>query len=112
MVFTGRCISSMLVLSLGIASVLLFCMTTTHGFEDAARRQQPEQKVDVRREKNLDHWDSDTLAYYLDNYPGHDLAVMFYAKWDTNSQRLAPYWNQIAAILDAGSSQSKLIMVG
>eukprot|EP00536_Pseudo-nitzschia_multiseries_P015146 jgi/Psemu1/217007/e_gw1.828.19.1 len=84
--------------------------TTTHGFEAAAGKQPSEKKVAVRREKNLDHWDSDTLAYYLDNYPGYDLAVMFYARWDTNSQRLAPYWNQIAAILDAGTSQSKLIM--
>mmetsp|Transcript_34092 Transcript_34092/g.80241 ORF Transcript_34092/g.80241 Transcript_34092/m.80241 type:complete len:432 (+) Transcript_34092:189-1484(+) len=110
MIFSRTHVSSMLLMSIGIASAILFCMTTTtHGFE-AAGRQQAEKKVAVRREKNLDHWDSDTLAYYLDNYPGYDLAVMFYARWDTNSQRLAPYWNQIAAILDAGSSQSKLIM--
>jgi len=77
--------------------------TTTHAVEDVG--------MSVRREHNLDHWDSDTLAYYLDNYPGYDLAVMFYARWDDNSQRLAPYWNRMAEILDAGSSQSKLIMV-
>lgn len=85
--------------------VLLSCLTTpTHGVETS-------KEANVRRENGLDHWDSDTLAYYLDNYPGYDLAVMFYARWDTNSQRLAPYWNQIAHILDAGNSQSKLIMV-
>lgn len=84
--------------------VIFSCMTApTHAVET------PKQ-ANVRREKGLDHWDSDTLAYYLDNYPGYDLAVMFYARWDTNSQRLAPYWNQIAHILDAGNSQSKLIM--
>ena len=51
------------------------------------------------------------MAYYLDEYPGYDLAVLFYAPWDENSRRLAPYWGRIAQILDAGSSQSKLIMV-
>lgn len=66
--------------------------------------------AEVRRENNLDHWDSDTLAYYLDEYPGYDLAVMFYAPWDEYSHKLAPYWNQIAHILDAGTTQSKLIM--
>jgi len=75
------------------------------------KEQSPSQKTKVRREDSLDHWDSDTLAYYLDNYPGYDLAVMFYAQWDTNSHQLAPYWNRIAVALDAGSTQSNLIMV-
>lgn len=79
----------------------------THAFEEKVGRVQTTK---VRRENGLDHWDSDTLAYYLDNYPGHDLAVMFYAQWDTNSHQLAPYWNQIAHGMDAGSSQSKIIM--
>ena len=69
------------------------------------------KKTVVRRENNLDHWDSDTLAYYLDEYPGYDLAVMFYASWDEHSHKLAPYWNQIAHILGAGTTKSKLIMV-
>ena len=69
------------------------------------------QGVQVKRENSLDHWDSDTLAYYLDNYPGYDMAVMFYASWDQNSRALAPYWNQIAHEMDAGSTQSKIIMV-
>jgi hypothetical protein len=64
----------------------------------------------VRRERHLDHWDSDTLAYYLDEYPGYDLAIMFYAPWDRHSHTLAPYWDHIAEILKAGSSDSKLIM--
>lgn len=68
------------------------------------------QGVQVKRENSLDHWDSDTLAYYLDNYPGYDMAVMFYASWDQNSRALAPYWNQIAHEMDAGSTQSKIIM--
>jgi hypothetical protein len=46
----------------------------------------------VRREKHLDHLDSDSLAYYLDEYPGHDVAIMFYATWDQYSHALAPYW--------------------
>jgi hypothetical protein len=65
----------------------------------------------VKRERNVDHWNSDTLAYYLDaDYPGYDLAVMFYASWDPYSQTLAPYWARIAEIQQAGTRQSKLIM--
>ena len=64
----------------------------------------------VRRERNLDHWDSDTLAYHLDNYVGHDVAVMFYAQWDRNSHALAPIWDKIATLLDAGSNDSRLVM--
>eukprot|EP00534_Pseudo-nitzschia_fraudulenta_P001684 CAMPEP_0201117308 /NCGR_PEP_ID=MMETSP0850-20130426/1291_1 /ASSEMBLY_ACC=CAM_ASM_000622 /TAXON_ID=183588 /ORGANISM="Pseudo-nitzschia fraudulenta, Strain WWA7" /LENGTH=441 /DNA_ID=CAMNT_0047381565 /DNA_START=121 /DNA_END=1446 /DNA_ORIENTATION=- len=106
MILPRRKISSMFVLSVGIVSTLFCWMTRdAHALQEATV-----QKTEVRREHNLDHWDSDTLAYYLDNYPGYDLAIMFYARWDTNSQRLAPYWNRIAEILDAGSNQSKLIM--
>ena len=66
--------------------------------------------VHVRRERNLDHWDSDTLAYYLDHYAGYDVAVMFYAQWDRNSHSLAPMWDRVATHLEAGSSSSRLIM--
>jgi len=64
----------------------------------------------VRRERNLDHWDSDTLAFYLDEYQGFDCAVLFYAQWDSNSRALAPYWAQTASKLEAGSSSSRLVM--
>jgi hypothetical protein len=102
------------------AILLCGCMTTTTTItcadalgEDSygGTTNKPSKQAKVRREDSLDHWDSDTLAYYLDEYPGYDLAVMFYAPWDDYSQRLAPYWNQIAHILDAGTTQSKLIMV-
>jgi thiol-disulfide isomerase/thioredoxin len=75
-----------------------------------------------RRERNLDHWDADTLAFYLGvdegtgkilphhQYPGHDAAVMFYAQWCQNCHTLAPTWDAIATHLHAGSHQSKLIM--
>jgi len=84
--------------------------TLCNALEDYDYGKKPKQ-TKVIRENNLDHWDSDTLAYYLDEYPGYDLAVMFYAPWDDYSNQLAPYWNQIAHILDAGTTQSKLIMV-
>jgi hypothetical protein len=64
----------------------------------------------VRREHNLDHWDADTLAYFLDNYAGYDVAIMFYAPWDSNSHTLARLWGRIGELLYAGSSQSRLIM--
>ena len=102
-----------------ISAILLCgCMTTTTTItcvnalgEDSYGTKPSQKQAKVRRDDGLDHWDSDTLAYYLDEYPGYDLAVMFYAPWDSYSQRLAPYWNQIAHILDAGTTQSKLIMV-
>lgn len=101
-------LSSVLMFSVGIpATLLCWIAGNTHAFEAVGKT--PKQ-TEVRRQDNLDHWDSDTLAYYLDNYPGYDQAVMFYAKWDTNSHQLAPYWNKHAVTLDAGTTQSKLIM--
>ena len=109
MIFAQRNFPSALVLSVAIAASLFCWMTEhTHALQEKSGRVQ---KTQVRREHGLDHWDSDTLAYYLDNYPGYDQAVMFYASWDTNSHQLAPYWNQIAHDMDAGSSQSKMVMV-
>lgn len=76
----------------------------------------------TRRERNLDHLNVETMAYYLGIHPttlkpvedagyvGYDVAVMFYAQWDQNSHSLAPYWDKIATTLRAGSKQSKLIM--
>ena len=76
----------------------------------------------TRRERNLDHLNVETMAYYLGIHPttlkpvedagyvGYDVAVMFYAQWDQNSHSLAPYWDKIGTTLRAGSKQSKLIM--
>lgn len=106
---TTRNASSAFVLTVGILSTLLSCLTgNTHAFEEV--KKTPPKQSTVKRQDNLDHWDSDTLAYYLDNYPGYDLAVMFYAQWDNNSHRLAPMWNQIAVLQNAGTTQSNLIM--
>jgi hypothetical protein len=103
--------TSVLVLFVGIASALLSWMASnTHALNDM-RSAPPVPTTEVRRENHLDHFDSDTLAYYLDNYDGYDVAVMFYASWDTNSHQLAPYWNDIAYKMKAGTTQSKLIMV-
>jgi hypothetical protein len=64
----------------------------------------------VRREYYLDHWDADTLAYFLDNYAGYDAAIMFYAPSNNNSYAFSPLWRLIGELLHAGSSQSRLIM--
>jgi hypothetical protein len=109
MMLTRRKASSVFVLSFGIvASILCWMTKNTHALDKTGKTAQ---WAKVRRENSLDHWDSDTLAYYLDNYSGYDSAIMFYANWDTNSHQLAPYWNDIAVKLDAGTTQSKLIMV-
>jgi len=118
MILSRNAVSSLpLFIGTSVTFFLYGCMiatttrTTTlcNALEDYDYGKKPKQ-TKVIRENNLDHWDSDTLAYYLDEYPGYDLAVMFYAPWDDYSNQLAPYWNQIAHILDAGTTQSKLIM--
>jgi hypothetical protein len=80
------------------------------GYMDQNTYSTNGQVKKVRRERHLDHWDSDTLAYYLDEYPGYDSAVMFYAQWDSHSRTLAPYWAKIAETMDAGTSNSNLVM--
>ncbi|KAL3943884.1 MAG: hypothetical protein SGBAC_002042 [Bacillariaceae sp.] len=91
--------------------ILLETSVSALGYGANQQSQSAENKqTTVRRERNLDFWDSDTLAYYLDDYRGHDVAVMFYAQWDRNSHSLAPYWDRIATLLDAGNSKSRLVM--
>eukprot|EP00557_Chaetoceros_sp_GSL56_P003005 CAMPEP_0176488658 /NCGR_PEP_ID=MMETSP0200_2-20121128/6836_1 /TAXON_ID=947934 /ORGANISM="Chaetoceros sp., Strain GSL56" /LENGTH=459 /DNA_ID=CAMNT_0017885675 /DNA_START=241 /DNA_END=1620 /DNA_ORIENTATION=+ len=75
-----------------------------------------------RRERNLDHWDAETLAAYLgldpdtakpleeDQYTGIDAAVMFYAQWCSNCHRFATVWDTIGQLLHAGTTESNLIM--
>lgn len=94
----------------------------------------------ARRERNLDHWDVDTAAAYLglhpetlkplpqfpsessasdassnevelvDEYIGHDAAILFYAQWCHNCHAVAPSWDAIATHVNAGSRSSKLVM--
>lgn len=110
MMLTSRKASSALVMYVGIVASILCSMTkNTHALAETGK-STVQAATQVRREHSLDHWDSDTLAYYLDNYSGYDAAIMFYANWDTNSHQLAPYWNDIAVKMDAGTTQSKLIM--
>jgi len=110
-----------------------------------------DQTIDAhaaRRERNLDHWDGETLAAYLgmdpetgeplpdagsdpdagsisptgigagesqrpqrvDEYVGHDAAILFYAQWCPNCHALAPNYDAIATLLGAGTVKSNLIM--
>jgi hypothetical protein len=89
---------------------LLGCQAALDTMHSSAGKPKGQPKDKSRRERNLDHWDGDTLAFYLDNYVGYDVAVMFYAQWDRNSHSLAPLWDRIATEFDAGSSESRLIM--
>lgn len=69
------------------------------------QQQQYSTRATARRERNLDHWDADTLVYYLGidettgkvspdhEYPGYDTAVMFYAQWCQNCHAFAPTWD-------------------
>jgi Thioredoxin len=90
--------------------ILVGAATTTtapHGQKAGGGTMTP---MKVRRERNLDHLDSDTLRYYLHEYPGYDVAIMFYAMWDTHSRNLAPYWDSIATVAKAGTTDSNLVM--
>lgn len=69
--------------------------------------------AEVLRNRHLDYLDTETLQYYLsgDAREDFDVAVMFYAQWCRNCHSFAPYWDQIAQILQAGTNtRSKLIM--
>lgn len=98
----------------------------THDKENVVARSS-------RRVKNLDHWDSYTLAHYVgldwdtctplpqsispattsaavDEYVGVDAVVLFYASWCPNCLALAPLYDQLATILKAGTKSSNIIM--
>lgn len=85
----------------------------------------------VRRDLNIDHWDLDTLIFYLgfDNkrtnifekdggkhlnkireYAGIDAAVMFYAQWCRVCHAFVPIWDTIASLLYAGTTRGNLVM--
>ncbi len=92
--------------------VSIICMT----------RGQTYETTISRRERNLDHWDAETLAAYLgldpetaepiDNakYVGIDASIMFYAQWCKNCHKFAPVWDTIGQIVHAGTTESNLIM--
>lgn len=52
----------------------------------------------------------DGAVELLDEYVGHDAAVLFYAQWCNNCHAVAPSWDAIATHVSAGSRSSKLIM--
>lgn len=96
-----------------------FCACSTF-----AASQKTYETLISRRERNLDHWDAETLAAYLGldvdtakplpdsehQYAGIDAAVMFYAQWCKNCQRFAQIWDTIGTLVHAGTTQSNLIM--
>eukprot|EP00521_Asterionellopsis_glacialis_P007102 CAMPEP_0195284888 /NCGR_PEP_ID=MMETSP0707-20130614/2924_1 /TAXON_ID=33640 /ORGANISM="Asterionellopsis glacialis, Strain CCMP134" /LENGTH=558 /DNA_ID=CAMNT_0040344295 /DNA_START=141 /DNA_END=1817 /DNA_ORIENTATION=- len=122
---------------LGLLSFQLFVSTTTTIASASSSASASYSANTARRERNLDHWDADTLAFYLGidvktgeplvspsslteddegddipvrQYAGHDAAVLFYAQWCNNCHRVAPYWDAIATHMNAGSVKSQLIM--
>jgi len=99
----------------------------------AAASSKQQKKMRTYRKRHLDYLDAETVTYYLELpeivaasiavdddddddphpsslLPEYDVAVLFYAPWDTNSVRLAGTWDKIATILKAGTKQSKLVM--
>ena len=67
----------------------------------------------VFRHDHLDYLDIDTVKYYINNTQetlDYDVAIMFYAQWSSHCHTLAPTWDQISRILNAGTKQSKLVI--
>jgi len=117
-------------------ALLSFFLTLSRSsppFAEAATAAKESENTGVKgqeppfRHRNLDYWDADTLAAYLsvsptyphklmtstDNapmYAGNDAAILFYAQWCNNCHSLAPMWDQIAGIVEAGTTNSNVIM--
>ncbi|KAL3773084.1 hypothetical protein ACHAWO_006956 [Cyclotella atomus] len=53
---------------------------------------------------------NDNSAELVDEYIGHDAAILFYAQWCHNCHAVAPSWDAIATHVNAGSRSSKLVM--
>jgi len=111
---------------------MIMALTAISYPSQAASTTPDPMTITSRRDKNLDHWDASTLAYYLHLdpvtaeplpppvsnsttnspyfYPGVDSSIMFYAQWCENCHKFAPIWDLIATLLHAGSTQSNLIL--
>jgi Thioredoxin len=86
----------------------------------------------VFRHDHLDYFDVETIQYYLKSTStstttstatsttttttkdtilsfDYDVAIMFYVQWSSHCHTLAPMWDQISRILNAGTIESKII---
>lgn len=112
--------------------ITILALTVISSTSQAASTTYGQKTITSRRDKNLDHWDASTLAYYLHLdpvtaeplpppvsnsttnsryfYPGIDTSIMFYAQWCQNCHKFAPIWDLIATLLNAGTTQSNLIL--
>jgi len=98
--------------------------TTTTKTSDSKTTLTPPVRV-----KNLDYWDEITLSTYLHVDPKApndstndeaviskeisdlpDAVIMFYAQWSQNSHSLAPLYDKIATLVNAGYADSNRIM--
>lgn len=100
------------------------CIALCISLSLAATSEKTYETNIARRERNLDHWDAETLAAYLglnpetgevlpdaeNRFVGIDASVMFYAQWCKNCHRFAPIWDTIATLMEAGTTQSNLVM--
>lgn len=79
------------------------------------------ETVSSRRVETLDYWDEETLAYALglnedgtpkaeDTYLGHDAAVLFYAQWCNNCHSMAPMFQRVSQVMEAGTKKSNFVM--
>jgi hypothetical protein len=63
------------------------------------------------RKNNLDYLNADTLDFFLSKPAlDYDAVVLFYANWDRHSHTFASMYAQMAALLEAGSVESGLVL--
>jgi len=96
------------------------------GYADAAKQKQSSSsasssstssssnsvQTELQRVKNLDYLDIPAMQYYLNanTTEPYDVAVMFYAQRCSNCHALAPIWEQISRIVQAGTVNSNIIV--
>jgi len=120
---------SLVILASKIIKVESISTTTKTSSETSSKKTTLTPPVRV---KNLDHWDDITLSTYLHINPKApnigeskkddattipketndlpDAVIMFYAQWSQNSHSLAPLYDKIATLLNAGYADSNRIM--
>lgn len=97
--------------ALFVSNVADAATTTTTSSKASASSSSTATAKGSYRKNSLDYLSADALEFFLSK-PAleYDAVVLFYANWDRNSHSFASMYAQMAALLDAGSVESKLVL--
>eukprot|EP00814_Leptocylindrus_danicus_P007413 CAMPEP_0116008038 /NCGR_PEP_ID=MMETSP0321-20121206/2637_1 /TAXON_ID=163516 /ORGANISM="Leptocylindrus danicus var. danicus, Strain B650" /LENGTH=444 /DNA_ID=CAMNT_0003476809 /DNA_START=12 /DNA_END=1346 /DNA_ORIENTATION=+ len=104
--------------------LLLSILYTSTSLAASSYKSHDAENIDphtTRRVETLDYWDEETLAYALglnedgtpkaeDTYLGHDAAVLFYAQWCNNCHSMAPMYQRVSQVMEAGTKKANFVM--